>query len=626
MHLAAYAALLFALLVSLFFAGWAALAVLRGRPGPRLLAERAQLAAAALVTLATLVISIALVARDYSFVYVYENVDNGLPLTYRLAALWAGQSGSLLFWAWAMAVGGAAFAFTRGYKALGERTKLFYWMFFMALQAGFLLLLTNWSNPCLATVPRPADGLGLNPLLQNPAMAFHPPLLFLGYALFGPTAACGLAAMLAAEPKSWIRICRNWNLLAWVFLTAGIILGGWWSYMELGWGGYWAWDPVENASLIPWFSATAFLHTALVEVRRGALARTNVFLMALTLGLCLFATWLVRSGVNVQSLHTFGAGGVALPLELMMYGVLGVTLAAVYLAERPAYRALHGIFSRQGLLLVVAWVLLVLGLVVGVGTMWPVISTLWSPTPVGLDEAFYNRVCLPFFSLLVLLYCVCPWLGWREGVRDKRGLLAVAGVFAVFLVIFFLRGVRLPLALVTAAGAGAAVAGVVMLVAAMPGIRQSRSSWAAHGVHLGLALMALGVAFSGPYTESAHAKLMPGQTLTVKDYAITNAGLTQRQDGEVLVFAALAEVKKDGKPVGALVPEQRWYPNSTNSYAEVSVIPGLGDEVYSTLTGYDTRDGSMVLEVSVHPLVNWIWVGGTLMCLAGFLLLRREKL
>ena len=203
--------------------------------------------------------------------------------------------------------------------------------------------------------------------------------------------------------------------------------------------------------------------------------------------------------------------------------------------------------------------------------------------------------------------------------------MAVAGVFVVFLVLFFVRGVRLPLPLVTAAAAGAAVASVVMLVASMPGIRQSRSSWAAHGVHLGLALMALGVAFSGPYSESAHAKLMPGQSMEIKGYTISNAGLSQRQDGPVLVFAALAEVKRGAESIGALAPEQRWYPNSTNSFAEVSVIPGLGDEIYSTLTGYDTREGSVVLEVSVHPLVNWVWIGGTLMCLAGFLLLRREK-
>lgn len=624
MHLAAYAVLLFALLLSLFFSGWASLAVLLGRPSPRLLAERGQVAAAAMVTISIIILTVALVTRNYSFVYVYENADNSLPLIYRLAALWAGQSGSLLFWTWAMAVAGAVFAFTRGYRILGERTKLFYWMGFMALQSGFLLLLTNWSNPFLATMPLPADGLGLNPLLQNPAMAFHPPLLFLGYALFCSPAACAVASILAGEPRSWIRICRNWNLVAWVSLTAGILLGGWWSYMELGWGGYWAWDPVENASLIPWFSATAFLHTSLVEMRRGALPRTNVFLMSLTLMLCLFATWLVRSGVNVQSLHTFGAGGLATPLELMMYGWLGLTLAAIYLAERPVYQALHGIFSRQGLLLVVAWVLLALGLVVGVGTMWPVISTLWSSTPVGLDESFYNRVCLPFFSLLVLLYGVCPWLSWREGVRDKRGLLAVAGVFVVFLVIFFLRGVRLPLALVTAAAAGAVVAGVVMLVATMPGMRR-RTGWSAYGVHLGVALMALGVAFSGPYTVSEHAKLLPGQSMSVRNYTVTNSGLTQRREGPVLAFAALAEVKKDGKPVGALVPEQRWYPNSSNSYSEVSVIPSLRDELYATLTGYDTRDGSVVLDVSVHPLVNWIWIGGTVMCLAGLLLLRRER-
>ncbi|MGE4469757.1 MAG: heme lyase CcmF/NrfE family subunit [Desulfovibrio sp.] len=624
MHFAAYVGLLFALLASLFLAGLAAYASWQNREGALPFLERGQLLNAGLVVFSSYLLLIALVGRDYSFLYVFENVDNTLSLTYRIAAFWAGRAGSLLFWHLIIAVAGGVFLFTRGYKSLSGQTRTLYWLLFYLVQAFFLLLLTCHSNPFIEAAPAPADGLGLNPLLQNPGMAFHPPLLFLGYGLFTLPACCALAAMLSGEARSWLRICRSWNLLAWAFLTSGIILGCWWSYMELGWGGYWAWDPVENASLIPWFSATAFLHTSLIEVRRGALQRTNVFLMAGTFLLCIFGTYLVRSGVDVQSLHTFGSGAVAMPLTLFMLGGLGVALVTVLLGEKPVYRALSGFTSRQGMLVITAWVFLALGVVVGLGTMWPVISKLWSPTAIGLDPAFYNRVCLPLFTLLMLIFCICPWFGWKDGLRDMRGAAGTAGVFAGALVVFWLAGVRIPLALISAAGAVTGMASIVLLFILVPGTRRSRLSWGPHLVHLGLALIVLGVAFSGPYKQETQATLHPGESMQVGEYLLTHQSLGQERSRAVLSYKAELVVTKNGKELGTVRPERRWYPNSRNSYAEVSVIPGLGDEIYTTLLGYDGKDSSVTISASVNPLVNWLWIGGTLMSVAPLLLLRRN--
>lgn len=624
MHFAAYVGLLFALLISLFLAGLAAYASWQSRRGALPFLERGQLLNAGFVIFSCYLLLIALVGRDYSFVYVFENVDNTLSLLYRITAFWAGRAGSLLFWHVIMAVAGGVFIFTRGYRGLSDGTKSLYWLLFNLTQAFFLLLLTGPSNPFIEAVPAPVDGLGLNPLLQNPGMAFHPPLLFLGYGLFALPACCALASLLAGEARPWIRVCRNWNLLAWAFLTSGIILGGWWSYMELGWGGYWAWDPVENASLIPWFSATAFLHTSLIESRRGALQRTNVFLMAGTFLLCVFGTYLVRSGVDVQSLHTFGEGAVAVPLTVFMLGGLGIALIAVFLGEKPVYRALSGFTSRQGMLVITAWVFLALGVVVGLGTMWPVISKLWSSTAVGLDPTFYNRVCLPLFTLVVLVFCVCPWLGWKEGLRDMRGAAGTAGVFAGSLVAFWFAGVRVPLSLIAASGAVAAMASIVLLFVLTPRMRSSRHSWGAYGVHLGMVLMALAVAFSGPYKIEGEGTLHQGESMQVGDYLITNGKLTQERSRAVLAYKAELTVTRDGRTIGVVHPERRWYPNSRNSFAEVAVIPGLGDEIYTTLLGYDGKDGSVTISASVNPLVNWLWIGGTLMSLAPLLLLRRN--
>ncbi len=290
MQLFANLLLLIALLAALGAGAYACLALLTGKKSVLTLIDKANMSIAGLVIGASVILTIGLITRDYSFKYIYEYVDNTLPIFYTITAFWAGADGSLLFWVLSIAVMGVIFSKLALFEEFTEKTRLYYWLFFMVLQAFFLLLLTCWSNPFMELVPTPADGHGLNPLLRNPGMIFHPPLLFLGYAGFTSPAALALAAYISGELKSWVSFCRNWNILAWIFLTAGIILGCWWSYMELGWGGYWAWDPVENASLIPWLSASAFMHTAIIQIKRKALQRTNVFLMSLTLLLCVFAT------------------------------------------------------------------------------------------------------------------------------------------------------------------------------------------------------------------------------------------------------------------------------------------------------------------------------------------------
>lgn len=516
------------------------------------------------------------------------------------------------------------FVVTPGYKSLSTETKLFFWLFFLTIQGFFLLLLTGWSNPFIEIIPAPRDGRGLNPLLRNPGMIFHPPLLFLGFALYAIPAAAALASSIAGEEKSWITITRNWNILAWVFLTGGIVLGGWWSYMELGWGGYWAWDPVENASLIPWFAGTAVLHTSIIEARRNALQRTNVFLMSLTFLLCIFSTYLTRSGV-IDSLHSFGKSPVAQPLFWSMILMLVITLMVTFLSKRTVHRTLSDFLSRQGMLVIAAWFLLALGLVVSMGTLWPVISQIWTNKPLGLDANFYNRVCLPFMSFLVLIFCYCPWLGWKGGVRNMKGMLAVTGVLVVSFVGFYLSGMTNVLAALTAAASVAAIVGIVLLFVFYPAMRSMRQSWGAYGIHLGLVLMALGIAFSGPYKIEEEFVLAKGESAMVDTYRITFTDLVQDGNvGDIKVRAtATLEVHEGDKLIGVMVPDKRIYRNfERQQFAEVSTVPGLGDEIYSTLLGL-TDDNKASFKVSVNPLINWIWIGGTLMCIVAFLLLRR---
>lgn len=625
MHLTGYVGLLLALLASLFLAVWAGFSAWNKKDDTLVFIERGQLLAVGGVVFSSLLLLVALTSRDYSFRYVYDNVDNALSFVYTLTAFWGGREGSLLFWELIIALSGAIFMYTPGYKILAPRTRLFFWMFYLAIQGYFLLLLTGWSNPFIELIPAPADGRGLNPLLRNPGMIFHPPLLFLGFAGYTIPAACALAASIAGETKSWIKVTRNWNLISWITLTAGIVLGGWWSYMELGWGGYWAWDPVENASLIPWFAGTAVLHTSIIEARRNALQRTNVFLMSLTFLLCIFATYLTRSGV-IDSLHSFGEAAVAVPLFWGQVVILVISLMVTFMSERHTHRSLSDFLSRQGMLVITAWFLLALAMVVTMGTMWPVISQLWTDQSLGLDQHFYNRVCLPFMSILVLLFCYCPWLGWKGSIRDKRGLIGVTVVLVVALIGFYATGITKPLATLTAAAAVAAIASIIMVFVFNGHMVKVRHNWGVYGIHLGLVLLALGVAFSGPYKIEREFVLAEGESAEIGDYQVKYLSMSEDRTPELRARATTTlEVYKDGSLLGLMQPDKRIYKNfEQQQFAEVATIFSLGDEVYSTLLGF-TDDGKASFKVSVNPLVNWVWIGGTLMCLMPFLALTRIR-
>lgn len=625
MHLTGYVGLLFALLAFLSLAVWAGISAWSDKDDSLAFIEKGQLAASGGVIFSSVLLLIALSSRDYSFSYVYDNVDNALSFIYTLTAFWGGREGSLLFWELIIAVSGVIFVFTPGYKMLSPRTRLYFWMFYLTIQGFFLLLLTCWSNPFMELIPAPQDGRGLNPLLRNPGMIFHPPLLFFGFAMYAIPAACALAASLASEEKSWIKASRNWNILSWAFLTAGIVLGGWWSYMELGWGGYWAWDPVENASLIPWFAGTAVLHTSIIEVRRNALQRTNVFLMALTFLLCIFSTYLTRSGV-IQSLHSFGESPVSVPLFWGQVAFLAVIFMVTFLSERLTHRTLSDLVSRQGMLVITAWFLLALGMVVTLGTMWPVISQLWTTQTMGLDANFYNRVCLPFMSVLIVLFAFCPWLGWKGGLRNVVGFSAVAGVMAAAFIVLYMSGMTVVLAALTAAAAIAAMVSIAMLFILDPAMRRSRRTWGAYGIHLGVVLMALGVAFSGPYKVEEEFILAKGDSAQIGQYEVKYVDVVEDRTDELVARATTTlEVYSGGKFVGLMMPDKRIYKNwERQQFAEVATVFSLGDEIYSTFLGF-AEDDRASFKISVNPLVNWVWIGGTIMCVLPFFVLTRIR-
>lgn len=605
-----------------------------------------------LITLTCIFLLYAFIACDYSLKYVQDYSSRSLAFFYRATAFWAGQPGSLLFWAWTVALSGLIFPLLPVYKFFSPTTRSWYWCCFFSIMAFFLLILITWNNPFEMVAVVREDGYGLNPLLQDPGMIFHPPLLFLGYGGFVVPGCLALAQAIKmashapGEEPRWAVATRGFTLVGWAMLTAGIILGAWWAYMELGWGGYWAWDPVENASLIPWLVASAYLHTNVIETNRNKLHRTNIFLMALTTISAFFATYLVRSGV-IQSLHAFGAGGLGAPFLVFVLAFLILAIVICYSLPSTA-EALDDLTSREGMLIMVAWILLALSFIILIATMWPVIietaidikpylpAFLAAKIPakgMGLEPAFYNRTCLPLFALLGLFLMFCPYKSWAKGFTNKNILPTIAaGALMLGLGLYFFRGLHNILSVATIATAFAAFIGIIMLFAHSPALFKNNRNIIAHGTHIGLLLMIIGVAFSGPYQSKHELLLSKGESAQVGQYTVV---LDEIYIGESAKSATgrpyynfhevSLRVIKDGKVFGLLSPQMRRYSDyEDRNYPAVSTIFSLGDELYSTFTSLDNT-GRARVEVSVNPMVNWLWIGGVFMSIFPLAVLFRQK-
>lgn len=612
MYILAYASLLFALLVSLGSGGMALLQLWHGRDNYLKGIRNAQWLVALPILLASALLLHALFWEDYRLEYVAAYTDSILPLFYRLTAFWAGQPGSMLFWALCCSLSVIIFMLSNAYSLLPKRRALWFWVFFNFNMAFFCLVLTNWSNPFIILSPAPPDGQGLNPLLQNPGMIFHPPLLFLGYALFTIPACMALAECLESSQEfAWYRLTRPYILLAWISLSAGIILGAWWAYMELGWGGYWAWDPVENASLLPWLLACACLHLLAIQNASGKLPRATAALMAFTVIAAFFSTYLTRSGV-IQSVHAFGDGGVGTPLLVFITASIILSLWAT-LSSRKNAHSLANPLSREGVLVLTAWIFLALTLIITLATMWPVFTQLFGSKAMGLEATFYNRVCLPVATALILLLCICTWLGWTGGLVSIRKFYATCGVFIASLAAIWVMGYRQPLPLIASASSLAALCAISMHMLNRA-VWHNKRRLSAFGAHLGLALLAIGVAFSASYTEEKEMLLSRGQSEKIGPYTVTLTEISDGANAGYDFLRASLKISDEKTVVGILSPERRIYAKFGDmQFSEVDVISSLAKDIYASLLGMD-EDYKVMVKISLEPLVNWIWIGGTLLC------------
>ncbi len=632
----------FSLVAALALSAWVVAAAWRGLRAPggpwTASARRGMGAVFALVTVAVACLETLILRGDFSVAYVAGYSNAALPLFYKAASLWAGQAGSLLFWTWLLCAFSFAAASSRSDEAkallpaalmvLGGTT-LFFLVLNVFAASPFAALMTRAADGTLRPF-RPADGQGLNPLLQHPAMVIHPPMLYLGYVGFVVPFAFAMAALHYRRTGSlWMKIIRRWTLTAWFFLGTGILLGARWAYSELGWGGYWAWDPVENASLMPWLTGTAFIHSSIVQQRRGMLKGWNASLIAATYLLCVFGTFMTRSGI-VQSVHAFASSSIGAYFATFL-GLATALTAALLVARRADLRPDHqieSVLSREAGYLFNNLLLLVMMAAVFVGTLFPAFSQLVREEQISVGIPFFNRVQVPLGLLLLFLMGAGPLLAYRRtGVASLRRTLVRPWLIAVGVAAALaLLGVRKAYALVSL-GLCAFVAvtiveefaravrarrrstgeGIPAAFAALFG--RNRSRYGGYVVHFGMMLLFLG--FTGQaFSRQGKLSLQEGGRGSFAGYDFTLARLEDGQNPNYAWTKGWLEVSERGRRLGTLDPEKRFYLASEQPSSEVAVHSTLARDLYVVLAGFEDDDRTVVFQIYHNPMVAWVWIGG----------------
>jgi cytochrome c-type biogenesis protein CcmF len=563
----------------------------------------------------------ALITRDFTVKFVYDNGSTRTPALYNFATLWGALEGSIILWG--TILGGYLVAVVVKFRKRLEDPLVGWAMLTMLVVAGFFFfLMAGPANPFESVNPAPGyDGPGPNPLLQNhPLMAFHPPMLYLGYVGFTVPFAFAIAALVTGRVgEGWLLSTRRWTLIAWGFLTAGIVLGAWWSYEVLGWGGYWAWDPVENASFMPWLTATAFIHSVMVQERRGMLRVWNLSLLCATFALTILGTFITRSGV-LESVHAFTESSIG-PALLTFFSLIVLVSVGLIGWRGDRLRApgrIDSPISREGAFLANNVLFAGFAFVVLCGTIFPLIVEAVNDERISVGSPYFNRMTIPLSLTLLFLMGVAPVLPWRKASGEllRHRLIWPAWIGAAAMVLGIALGAR-GVGPVLAFGFGGFAAGSAgrQLVLAT-----RRQGWRglvgrANGgmiVHIGVVMIAVAVAASGSFVRQAEFTLEPGQSAEFAGHTLLYEGQVYRNEGEKLVNQALIRIDGTG-PWG---PSLNQFPNGTQTISTPSVRSTLTDDVALSLIDVPEGDDlAMTVRVTIQPLVIWLWIGGGVMAL-----------
>jgi cytochrome c-type biogenesis protein CcmF len=597
-------------------------------------ARNAMVAVCGLVTVAAGALFYLLLSRDFSVKYVFEHVTSYQSTLYNISAFWGGLEGSQLLWLWLLSVCGVIVLVGR--RDWDGPLRPYVLAVIAATQALFAALLVFVTDPFELTAVPQSEGFGLNPLLQNPFMVIHPPIVFLGYAAATVPFAYAIAALITGRlDRTWVRGVRRWNLIAWVFLGLGIMLGGWWAYLELGWGGYWGWDPVENAVAIPWLVATAGIHSAIVQERRGMFKVWTTTLLTLTFVLCLLATFITRSGV-IQSVHAFGTSSLGYYYLAFIVASLLFTFGLMVWRRRQLQsdNELDSAFSRETGFYLTNLLFVGAALAILLGTFYPALTELTRGVQAALGTAFFNRVFGPIALGILLLMGFCAAMGWRLGSAEElwRASRIPAAVALVLAAVLIVLGVQNPIVLV--ALFLAAFAGMTTLIefyrglaarrditgegvlAALNGLMAtSRRRYGGYLVHFSVVLITVGIVGSSFYKVEQQVVLERDESVTVQGYELIYEGADLEVTQEKQRNAATVAVYRDGRLLDRLTPESNFHWNIQQRVSEVDIRYSLTKDLYLVLAGLEDDGNLAVFQVFVNPLVNWIWLGGALMIL-----------
>ena len=583
----------------------------------------------------------AYVTSDFSVINVAQNSNTEKPMLYKVAGVWGNHEGSLLLWITILSLFGFAVTLFGRNLPAGLKCRA------LAVQAmisvGFLLFILLTSNPFLRLEPPPVEGNGLNPILQDPGLAFHPPFLYLGYVGFSMAFSFAIAALLEGRvDAAWARWVRPWTLAAWILLTCGIVLGSWWAYYTLGWGGWWYWDPVENASFMPWLAGTALLHSAVVVEKRDALKSWTILLAIVTFGFSLLGTFLVRSGV-LTSVHAFAtdpARGVFV-LALLVVAVGGSF--ALYAVRAPAMK-MGGLFSpvsREGGLLLNNVLMATGAATVLLGTLYPLIADALNLGKVSVGPPFFNAVFLPLMAPMGMVMAVAPMMAWKRG--DLAGVLgrlkfAAATALATAALVWFLQGgsagpwwTGAGFALAVWLGLGTLIdlADRIRLVQAPAqalgrAARLPRSAWGMVLAHFGVAVFIVGLTASSAWTTEHIQTQAIDETVMVGGYGVTLRSVDEVPGPNYSASRATFDISRNGTVIGRMQPEKRTYRMPPRPTTTAAIRSGITGDLYVVIGDADPK-GGYVTRLYFNPCIPWLWTGGALLVLGGLISLADRR-
>ncbi len=638
-----YAMTAVALGLALYGSVAAAVGTKTGRPALIQSSQHAALGTFVLIAAAMLLLVYAFLTFDFSVRYVATNTNRGTPFYYRITALWGALEGSIILWSWMLSI----YTLLVILRYRSRQAEFYPWVLsvMLGILAFFLLVMTVPAPPFQRLTPIPPDGRGLNPLLEDTGMITHPVALYLGFTGFTVPFAFAMAALITGKiGDEWITTTRRWTIVAWYFLSLGLLIGGWWSYHVLGWGGYWAWDPVENAAFMPWLTATAFLHSVMIQERRRILKLWNLTLIILTFGLTIFGTFLTRSGI-LSSVHSFTQGSIGAFflgfIALVLLGAFGLVAARGH--RLKAQGELDSILSRESAFLLNNLFLVAAAFTVFFGTVFPLLSEAVRGVKVSVGAPFFNLVNIPIFLALIFLMGVGPLIAWRRASPEnlRRNFLYPVAMGVAAAALFRLLGVANTLAL-TCFGLVVFVASTIILdfyratrsklrngerlLPAMGNLltRQNRR-YGGFVVHLGILVIALGVLGSNAWSVQSETTLNRGEAFEIAGYRVRFDGLAASEESNHFKVTGTFSVANNGHPLAVMYPAKKFYPQEQTPIAYVDYLMGLREDLYLVLGDF-ARDGSQAtIKVQVNRMVTLIWLGGLILTLGSALAILPDR-